>query len=281
MCRRAVGSNDYMNDIHGNIFGTGWLGYWDAAFLYSTSISRINYASSYYYTVEALSDMNPVYFDLKGPWYFNMTTPYKYVEEVVGIHEAPDAAQFPQATYAVHFLVIGSGGHRIEGYGYRSNDAAQKRWLHWGETWEWFEMGQSEHPKKEIIHYRSPSDKTMSVPEVLVTFPLSVGVTGSIDAYYAEGGGINEVSDSGSYEVVAEGEITLPAGTFDALMMKASLTSSTNGEQFTRIGYMWFVKDIGVVVEAGSLPNESDPLFETATGLMVLEEQTGTGAAQQ
>ncbi|RJP27606.1 MAG: hypothetical protein C4536_13735 [Actinobacteria bacterium] len=285
--------NDFMNDIFGNIYGTGQLGYWDAAYLYATSLSPddiffyytspsdINYSSSYYRSVEALSDMNPVYFGLEGPWYFNMTTPFKYIEEVVGIHEAPDAGKFPQATYAVRYLIIGSGGHRAEGFAYRSNDATEKRWLEWGLTMEWFGLGQEKYPKKEIVYYRSPSDTKISEPQIIVSFPLSVGTTGSLDAVYSEGGGINEVSASGTYEVIAEGEITLPAGTFDALMLKANITSPPDGERATQIEYYWFVKDLGVVVDIGSLVNEIGPLFETATEILVLEEQTGSVAGQQ
>ncbi|MBN2026350.1 MAG: hypothetical protein JW854_06300 [Actinobacteria bacterium] len=273
--------NDFMNDIHGNIFGTSMLGYWDAVLLYMTSVSPINYASSHYYTVEALSDMNPVYFDLEGPWYFNMTTPFKYIEEVIGIHEAPDAAKFPEATYAVRYLIIGSGGHRIEGYVYRSNDAAGQRWLEWGFTMRWFKLGQEVYPLKEIIYYRSPSNTGISEPDVLITFPLSVGTTGSRDAYYAEGGGLDEVSSSASYEVVAEGKIALPAGTFDALLLRYDITSPPNGERATQIEYIWFVKNLGPVVDIGSLPNELGPLFETATNILVLEEQTGPGASLQ
>jgi hypothetical protein len=279
--RTVYYTNDSMNDIHGNLFGTYTLGYWDADFLYSTSIARINYSSSYYYNVDAVSDMNPVYFNLTGPWYFSMTTPFKYVEEVVGINQAPDAAEFPQATYAIRYILIGSGGHRAEGYLYRSNDATQKTWLEWGMTLVWFELGQSEYPKKEIVHYRSPSDHKMAVPAVVVSFPMSVGTTGSIDAQYTQGGGIDGLSSSGTYEVIAEGKITVPAGTFDALMLKTNVTSPPDGEQTTQIEYSWFVKDIGLVIDASSLWNELGPLYETATDILVLEYQTLPGASQQ
>jgi hypothetical protein len=268
--------NDWQNDTHGNIYGTWMLGYWDAAFLYSTSVSRINYASSYYYTVEALSDMNPVYFDLVGPWYFNMTTPFEYIEEVIGINEAPEAAEFPQATFGVRYTIIGSGGNRIWGTFYRSNDATEQKWLEWGMTMEFFPSGE-EYSKKEIIHYRSPSDKKMPVPKVIISFPISAGMTGSSDAYYVEGAGINEVSGSATFEVVAEGKITLPTGTYDALMLKGNLTSPPGKEQVTQIEYAWFVKDLGIVVDASSLWNELGPLFETATDIMVIEEQTVPG----
>lgn len=283
---RTVYYMEDMNDIHGNMFGTSWLGYSDVYFLWNSRptfvIYRIpqtaNYTSSHYYNVEAVSNMNPVYFDLKGPWYFSMTTPFKYVEEVIGIHEAPDAFEFPQATYAVRYLIIGSGGYRIWGTAYRSNDSTEKKWLEWGMTVENFEAGK-ERSTKEIIRYRSPGDTRMAVPQTVISFPLSVGVTGSIDAYYAEGAGFNQVSGSGSFEVVAEGKITVPAGTYDALLLKGSMTSAPEGRHFTQIEYAWFVQDMGVVANASSLPNELGPLFETALDISVLEEQTGPGAA--
>ncbi len=274
-------TNDSLNDRHGNIFGTSMLGYWDDAYLYSTRYSgTINYSSSYYKTVDALSDMNPVYFDLKGPWYFSMTTPFQYIEEVIGINEAPEAAQFPQATYAVRYMLIGSGGHRIWGTYYRTNDATQKKWMEWGYTMQLFPTGE-EKSINEIVRYYSPSDKKTPVARTLVTFPLSVGVTGSQDAYYEEGAGMHNVTGSGAIEVVAEGQVTVPSGTYDALLMKANLTSPPNGERYSEIMYGWFVKDIGFVAQASSLPNEIGPLYETATDMMVIKSFALPGAAQQ
>lgn len=271
--------NDMLNDLHGDYYGTSWLGYKDAAFLYSTSVSPINYASSHYYNVDAVSDMNPVYFGLEGPWYFSMTTPFKCVEEIIGIHEAPDAHLFPYATYAVRYLYIGSGGHRFTAVSYRSNDATQQKWLEWGATMEFFAQGET-YSRKEVVHYRSPSDKKMSTPGVIISFPLSVGTAGSYDAVYMEGGNINGASDSAAYEVVAEGKITTPAGTFDALMLRYDLTSPPDGERVSSMEYVWFAKDVGVVADALSLYNELDPLFETAMDIVVLEEQVLPGAPQ-
>ena len=285
---RTVYYTEDINDIHGDLFGTSTLGYTDIGLLWLSRpnivVFRVpytaNYTSSYYYTVEAISNMNPVYFDLAGPWYFNMTTPFKYIEEVIGIHEAVDAASFPQATYAVRYLVIGSGGERVWGTSYRSNDPTQQKWLEWGLTVEYFPSGE-ETSSKEIVHYRSSIDKKMPTPATITTFPLSVGTTGSVDAVYVEGGGTNALSGAGSYEVIAEGKITLPAGTFDALLLKGGLTTSPDGEHFTQLEYAWFVQNIGLVASADSLPNELGPTFEEATDIHVLDELTGPGAVQQ
>ena len=284
---RTVYYSEDINDIHGDIFGTSTLGYVDVDYLWDYRPwfviyrvpDEVNYTSSYYYNVEAISNMNPAYFELEGPWYFNMTTPFKVIETVKGIHEVPDAAEFPQATYAVEYLIIGSGGVRYWGTGYRSNDAEQQKWLEWGIVMEVFPSGEK-YSEKYTYHYRSPNDRTMSVPDVIMTFPLSVGTTGSFDAIYIEGPYINEVSGSATFEVVAEGEITVPGGTFDALLLKGSLTSAPNGE-YTKLEYGWFVQDIGFVADAESLYNEIGPLFEEATELKVLEEQTVTAPAQQ
>ena len=130
--------NDFMNDIYGQKFKLGHgVGYVDDILLYLSSNLYINYSSSYYEAFDAVSDMNPVYFDLEGPWYFSMTTPYKVVKEVKGIHEAPDAAQFPEATYAVWTLAICSGGHRTYAWEYKSNDATTQEWKTWGYTIEY------------------------------------------------------------------------------------------------------------------------------------------------
>ncbi len=265
--------NDYMNDIHGNIFGTSMLGYWDAVLLYSTSISPINYSSDFYYSVEALSEMVSVYFDLEGPWYFNMTTPFKYIEEVIGIHEAPDADKFPEATYAVDYLVIGSGGWRIWGTEYRSNDATEKTWKVWGTTMEYFPPGET-YSVKELYYTRSPIDRKTPVAQTIAAFPMSVGMTGHVDAIFVEGSGLNETSGSATYEVIAGGELSLPAGTYDALLFKYDWTSPPDGEQFTQIEYVWFVPEIGFAVDAKSLPNILGPTFGETVDAAVLEEQT-------
>lgn len=265
--------NDYLNDTFGQSNVDNWLGYTDDFWLYYTSILWIDFSSSYYRTVDAVSDMNPVYFDLAGPWYFNMTTPFKYIEEVIGIHEAPDADKFPEATYAVEYLVIGSGGWRVWGTEYRSNDAAEKTWKVWGGSVEFSPPG-SDEPIKELVYYRSPVDKKTPMSQTIATFPMSVGTTGSVDTVYVEGRGLNETSGSVAYEVISEGELTLPSGTYDALLIKYDWTSPPNGEQFTQIEYMWFVPDIGVAVDAESLPNIVGPDFGTAIDLAVLEEQT-------
>ena len=276
---RTVYLTEDMNDIHGDLWGTMTLGYWDDATLYAGENPQIpiNFASSYYRSVEAISNMNPVYFGLEGPWYFNMTTPFKHIETVVGIHEAPDASQFPQATYAISYLFIASGGHRIEGYEYCSNDATQKKWLEWGYTIQYTVMGDV-YPTKEVITYKNPMDKKTLEPITKVTFPLAVGDSGSISPEYGDTG--IEASNAGMFEVVAEGKITVPAGTFDALLIEYDMTPSAEFSA-TELQYAWWVSGVGVVAAAQSLPNELGPLFEEATDLVVLEEQTGAAAAQR
>lgn len=137
----AYYTNDF-NDVHGDLFGTQTLGYLDDWFLWATTSLNwkppLNFSSSYYKSVDARSNLIPVDLYLEGPWYFSMTTPFKYIEEVMGIHEAPDALEFPDATYAVRVLIIGSGGCRISGISYRSNDAQEQRWYEYGVTFEVF-----------------------------------------------------------------------------------------------------------------------------------------------
>ncbi len=170
--------NDYLNDSHGDHHDTAYLGYRDAAFLYSTSLARINYASSYYRSVEATSNMNACYFDLNGPWNLNMTTPFRIERDVLGINEAPDAAHFPQATYAVRERITGSGGHSITYTFYMTNDATAQEWRTWGYAAEYFPIGQTTSTK-EIETFMSPYDKTMQLYTTL-SFPLSVGSTAAL-----------------------------------------------------------------------------------------------------
>jgi len=278
---RAVYYVNDVNDIHGNVFGTATLGYVDDYILWANESPPlpINFSGSYYKSVEAISDMNPVYFDLAGPWYFNMTTPYKVVEEVIGIQEAPDAAQFPEATHAIRTLVIGSGGVRFSSIGYNSNNVDKKEWYEWGYTTEWFPPG-STTSRKDTVHYRSPSNRKLNAP-IVTTFPLTVGSTGSQSAVYEEGGMANENSKSGTYEVVAEGKITVPGGIYDALLLKYNLTYPSNGKSCTEIAYQWMAKDVGMVARVRSLPNELGPTFNESTENYILESFTPPGGAGQ
>ncbi|MEW6554804.1 MAG: hypothetical protein AB1384_11020 [Actinomycetota bacterium] len=254
--------NDYLNDEHGDYHDTAYLGYKDAAFLYSTTDPRVpvNYASTFYRSVEATSNMNACYFDLNGPWYFNMTTPFRIERDVLGINEAPDAVRFPQATYAVRERITGSGGHSETYIYYMTNDATAQEWRTWGYTVEYFPVGQTTS-KKEIVEYTSPYDKDMQVYDY-IRFPLSVGGTGTVEAISSSGG---DLLPLGSIEIIAEGKITVPGETYDALLMKYDYTlPQTNNAR--RIEYYWFVKDIGVVAGVKSLPNILGPTYEEATG---------------
>jgi hypothetical protein len=282
--------NDYLNDEHGDYHDTRYLGYKDAGFLYSTSIARINYASSFYRSVEATSNMNSCYFDLNGPWNLNMTTPFRIERDVLGINEAPDATHFLQATYAVRERITGSGGHSKTYTFYMSNDATAKEWREWGYAVEYIPTGMTTSTK-EIVTYSSPYDKTMQVYAAL-SFPLSVGSTATLNSAVTSNGG---VMPAGSMEVIAEGQIAMPGGTYDALLIKLDYTLPDSRDNATRIEYHWFVKDIGVVAGVKSLPNILGPTYEEATGyysarrdkiwynsqgMWVLESFTTPGATQ-
>ncbi|OFW57301.1 MAG: hypothetical protein A2Y75_07700 [Candidatus Solincola sediminis] len=282
-----------INDIHGEVWGPVFLGYFDIDLLYDDPLWPEPYQlyDSHYYTTDGISNLNPVYFDLVGPWYFRMTTPYKLVEEVIGIHEAPDAAKFPAATYAVKFFIIGSGGVRTWGIVYRSNDAGAQKWYEWGGSVEYFIPGE-EKSTKSIVHYHKRSSTKDLVAYPLASFPYSTGGTGSIEEYYVEieshspESGVH--TDLGDYvsvpliTVVAQGKITVPAGTYDATLIKYdwTVTRRYGSKKFTEIEYAWLVQGVGVVTDITSLPNELGPTFKTATDIQVMEVQT-TPAAQK
>ncbi len=285
---RTVYLTHDINDTHGQYLGATDLGYLDITNIDPTTNLYTFYPDplwpiphqlldSHYYTTTGISNMNPVYFDLVGPWYFRLTTPWKYVEEVIGIDQAPDAAQFPQATYALRFFIIGSGGTRYWGEVYRSNDPAAKTWLEWGMVMHLFVPGR-ETATKAIVHYRDSANHKAAAPQTLASFPMSVGTTGTLAEFYAEGNieGITiglSSSGSGSYTVVAQGKITVPAGTYDALLVKYDLKETT-GDKSTQIEYAWLAQGIGPVTDISSLPNEIGPIFKEATGIEVMESQT-------
>lgn len=272
MGTRTVYLTEDINDIHGQLRGPLSLGYIDIDSLYLDPLWPEPYQlyQSQYYTTTGISNLNPVYFDLVGPWYFWMTTPWKCIEEVIGIHEAPDAAEFPQATYAVRYLIIGSGGVRVWGLSYRSNDPTAKKWFEWGGTVELFLRGE-ETATKEMVHFYRTSGTKESVPFPMMSFPLSVGTTGTIDEFYVDVGNYREKSGLTTYNVVAQGKITVPSGTYDALMVKYDWTPNCRNE--TRIEYTWIVQGIGMVTHITSLPNEIGPTFKEATHINVLESQ--------
>jgi hypothetical protein len=272
--RTVYYAND-VNDIHGQAWGAIFLGYIDIWEMYPDYPPPYQVFSSYYRYVTAISNMNPVYFEMVGPWYFWMTTPYKVVETVMGIHEVHDASEFPEASYAVYSIVIGSGGVRHEITSYRSNYAEQKEWLEWGYTDEYFPTG-STSKKKEIVHYRDPHNRKVNKPSKM-TFPLSVGTAGSFEEVYVEGPGLNEKSYPTTYEVVAEGEITVPGGTFDALLVRYNIEIPEDREDDPIIEYVWVVQDVGAVTQITSLPNVIGPTFGEAIEMYVLESSTAAG----
>lgn len=255
--------NDWINDEHGDHYDTSTLGYWDDVELYAAESPKppVNWSSAFYKSVEATSNMYPVYFDLEGPWYFNMTTPYKLIEEVIGIHEAADAGAFPQATYALRQTYIGSGGHRFVITAYESNDSIASEWHEWGYTVEHFPQG-STSSRKETVRYLSPLDKRTPV-SVTISFPLKVGDTGTIPPIYLSSG--SEYPGT-TFEVVSAGKMTTPAGTYDALLLRFDYTLPESRVNATRIEYQWLVQGVGTVVGIKSLPNVPGPAYDEATG---------------
>lgn len=271
-------TDDWWNDIHGDINGTRALGYWDAARLYASSVSPINFASSHYYSVKAISHLNPVYFDLKGPWYFNMTTPIEYTEEVVDINQAPEAAEFPEATYAIRYLRVFSGGHRVWGYYYCSNDAAGKAWKTWGYSKEYYNVA-SEKPEKLVYRYVSPHDHRTPVARTPMSFPISVGSTGSVDAVAVTVKGKYAFTIPGkTWEAVAEGKVVTPAGTHDAVLVRFD---ASDGAGHHYIDYGWLVQGIGFVAVVDSVVGDTDPVFETAENLVVMKSFTPAGGEKK
>jgi len=235
--------------------------------------------SSHYRNVQAVSNMNPVYFDMVGPWYFWMTTPYKMVETVVGLHEVADAAQFPEASYALYDIVIGSGGVRHEITSYWSNNTAQKEWLQWGFTDEYFPPG-STKKVKDVVHFRDPQNHKVSKPMKNV-FPFSVGTTGSEEVVFLEGNGYNYNSYAATYEVVAEGKITVPGGTFDSLLIKYNIDIPADRKKDPVIRYLWIAQNVGAVTQITSLPNILGPTFGESVDTYILESSTAAPSVEK
>ena len=164
---------------------------------------------------------------------------------VIPLEQAPDAASFPDADYAVHNIITApnatGGTDEIETYNYFQRSAA-------GDV----PIG-AEGPAGQV---------SIPLVDIGTPWPLEFGKSWMIEDFPLEQTLAPGVTSSGrynyQYEVDAWGEIRLPAGTFECLRVhqtgtgvvtfKGNAQLASLGEVTAEIdAYAWYVRGIGAV----------------------------------
>ena len=164
---------------------------------------------------------------------------------VIPLEQAPDAASFPDADYAVHNIITApnatGGTDEIETYNYFQRSAA-------GDV----PIG-AEGPAGQV---------PIPLVDIGTPWPLEFGKSWTIENYSLDQTLAPGVTSSGQYDyqyaVDAWGEIRLPAGTFDCLRLHQTGTgvfTFTGNAQLASLGevtaeidaYAWYARGIGAI----------------------------------
>ena len=164
---------------------------------------------------------------------------------VIPLEQAPDAASFPDADYAVHNIITApnatGGTDEIETYNYFQRSAA-------GDV----PIG-AEGPAGQV---------PIPLVDIGTPWPLEFGKSWTIENYSLDQTLAPGVTSSGLYDyqyaVDAWGEIRLPAGTFDCLRLHQTGTgvfTFTGNAQLASLGevtaeidaYVWYARGIGAI----------------------------------
>ncbi len=170
---------------------------------------------------------------------------------VIPLEQAPDAASFPNADYAVHNITTvpnATGGtDEIETYNYFQRSAA-------GDV---------------PIGAAGPAGQvTIPLVGIGTPWPLEFGKSWAVENLSLDQTIVPGITSSGlynyQYAVDAWGEIRLPAGTFDCLRVHqigTGVVTFTGNEQFESWGemtyeidvYVWYARGIGAVAMVGEI----------------------------
>ena len=164
---------------------------------------------------------------------------------VIPLEQAPDAASFPDADYAVHNIITApnatGGTDEIETYNYFQRSAA-------GDV----PIG-AEGPAGQV---------PIPLVDIGTPWPLEFGKSWTIENYSLDQTLAPGVTSSGLYDyqyaVDAWGEIRLPAGTFDCLRLHQTGTgvfTFAGNAQLAALGevtaeidaYVWYARGIGAI----------------------------------
>jgi len=180
-------------------------------------------------------------FDIAGPWDFsNGPAQATLTVDITAAGDAPAGEDFPEA--AVAAAASWAPATALPEYNFQSIDAG---------VWR--------------IYGRSFTDGNSTLytpPSQALIFPLSVG--DSWTDSYTEAGAGKPVEVAAENVVLARNQLTVPAGTFDAWLLRTRVSSVSAGATVSTIDYSWFVPGIGRAAEIISQPGERRDEFTTA-----------------
>ena len=173
---------------------------------------------------------------------------------VIPLEQAPGAASFPAADYAVHSIGTepnATGGtDEIETYVYFQRSAA-------GDVPIGTEGPAGQVPPAMVVAMVAMLEVSIGTPD---DWPLEFGKRGTVENFSLDQTLAPGVTASGRYDyqyaVDAWGEIRLPAGIFDCLRLHQTVTgvfTVTGHDQLASLGevtaeidaYMWYARGIG------------------------------------
>lgn len=196
----------------------------------------------------------PVKIEARGPWDFTQGPALVAVKSrIIGLKKAVDSEAFPGATYAEQIIASDyTGGSEAYNFAALSAGALES-------------FGQSVKPKG-----RESIAKRFTKSERLLVFPMRVGDkwtdTMSIDGDAGSGYTVDK-------EVIARGEVKVPAGVFfDCFMVRITKTAAiSDGTKTKSIIYAWWAPGVGLVAAAGGRPDDENIFFTDAVYLFRLK----------
>lgn len=189
-----------------------------------------------------------VSFSLNGPWNFN-SGPAASMFTIAIADKATAAAQdqFPDATIAALSAFTPDTG--LAEYNFQSKD--ESAWLSYG-------------------RYRSDGSlRTYSTSVRALIFPAAVGSSWKETYSQTEAGITTDIIAENV--IVSKNRLTVPAGTYEALLLQTRVTASSAGQSVATWDYIWFVPGIGRAAEIISLPGEQNEVFDKASALYRLD----------
>ena len=200
------------------------------------------------YAVNAPGTTVSINFDLEGPWRFtNGLGQSSFVVRTAAKDGAPNQDQFPDAS--VVSISSPSKSAAASEYIFESKD--DRAWSSYGRV----------TATGTTVLYTAPSKA--------LVFPMSVGDSWT-DGY-------SEISDGQTTQITAENtvvannQLIVPAGTFNAWLLQTKVSATSNAGSTVTIDYSWFVPGVGRAAEIVSQPDERQMPFSKARAFYTLK----------
>jgi hypothetical protein len=204
--------------------------------------SRLDYAAN------APGTSVRVDFDLDGPWIFkNGPEAATLSTTIVEKADAPSQNEFPDAAIAARYSWTPDAG-MIE-YNFQSKDDSSWRSFGWS------------GPGQALRIYSAGVN--------VLRFPAAAGDSWTENYSQTADGKVMEITAEN--QVVARNQLTVPAGTYDAVLLQTKVTATQEGKTTVTWDYIWFVPGIGRAAEIISNPGEGNEVFNTAASFYRLQ----------